>query len=559
MKIAWSCFCHYKKAQGLRGDVWHLWRDTGRLWNYAVSLTSAKTPLLIFGHNIYFDLQSSDFFYYLTLWGWTLDFVYDKGLVYILIIRKGRKCIKCISTTNYFPEKLGVVGEALGFPKGEIDFDNCTEKELVAYCKRDVSIIRKLMNNYLAFIDKHDLGKFHLAKGGQAFGSYRYRFMKTSIYPHQNKRVQKLEQAAYMGGRTECNFLGKVKGNSFVGLDVNGLYPYVMKINEFPTKLINYVEQPSLEHLSNSLKTFCVVAKVHLDTNETAYMKKHHFKAIFPLGRFQTYLCTEGLKYALKRNHIFAIEEMAVYQKVDLFSEYVDYFASLKEKYSKSKNWIMRHFAKDMLNSVYGKFAQRREVLEAAYEIDYKGYFREEVYDTIKQRNEVLTKMFNKVWFTYGSEPCPNSFVAISAHVTEYARFYLYKLMKTVGINNVLYTDTDSLKIRTKHLPKLKKFIDPYKLGMLKIEDRFKMFEIYGAKHYRTEKELRIKGVPDSAEKIGKYKYKYTSFLKQASHLRAQVTRYSITQPMIKVVEPFYDKGIVLKSGRIVPIRFNAF
>lgn len=559
LKIGWTCFCKYEKGRGLRGDIWYLWRDTKRLWTYVTQLATSKTPLFIFGHNIFFDLQVSDFFYYLTLWGWTLDFVYDKGLVYILIIRKGRKCIKCISTTNYFPAKLEEVGTFLGVPKLSIDFNKCSEKELIRYCKRDTLILRKLINHYLLFIDKHDLGKFHFAKGGQAFGAYRYRFMNKAIYPHSNEKVQELELKAYGGARTECKFLGKVKGNSFVALDVNSLYGYVMKKNEFPKKLIHYVEYPTLDMLSNALKSFCVIAKVQIDTNETAYLKHYQFKAFFPLGRFEAYLCTEGLRYALKHNHIFSIIEMAVYEKVDLFSEYVDYFAALKEKYAREKNSIMRHFAKDILNSLYGKFAQRRDVLVSEYRIDYKGYYKEQTYDTILRRTETLTKMFNKVWITYGSEFCSNSFIAISAHVTEYARFYLYKIMKQVGIDNVLYTDTDSLKIRTKHLPKLKKYIHPYKLGMLKIEDRFKEFEIYGAKYYRTEKELKIKGVPHNAKKIGKYKYQYTSFLKQSTHLRAQVTRFSITQQVVKVVKPFYNKGIVLKSGRIIPITFKAF
>ncbi|GAI45466.1 unnamed protein product, partial [marine sediment metagenome] len=265
--------------------------------------------------------------------------------------------------------------------------------------------------------------------------------------------VKDLEQAAYMGGRTECRFLGKVKGNSFVGLDVNGLYPFVMKNNLYPYHLVEYQNSANLEYLDNVLGSFAVIGKVSIDTDEPAYAVRYKHKIVFPTGRFVTYLCSEGLRYALEHKHIVGIEELAVYQKADLFSGYIDYFAKLKEQYSKEDNKIMRHFAKDMSNSLYGKFAQRRKIMEANYQIDYKGYYREEVFDTITRQTEITTKMFNRIWITYGSELCPNSFVAISAHVTEYARFYLYKLMKKVGLKNVIYTDTDSIKMLVKHLP----------------------------------------------------------------------------------------------------------
>ncbi|GAI23774.1 unnamed protein product, partial [marine sediment metagenome] len=236
-----------------------------------------------------------------------------------------------------------------------------------------------------------------------------------------------------------------------------------------------------------------------------------------------------------------------------------DYFATLKEVYDKAGNKIMRRFAKDMLNSLYGKFSQSAAVVEEQYELDCKGYYREQTYDTITGKSETITKMFNKIWVTFGSELCKNSFVAISAHVTEYARFYLYNLMKIVGVNNVLYTDTDSLKIRERDLPKLKRYIHPRKLGKLKIESKFKNFTIYGAKYYQADDEIRIKGIPDNAEKIGEYKYRYTSFLKQATHLRSKITRFYITKSVVKTVEPFYNKGIVQSDGWIKPIEFKAF
>lgn len=360
-----------------------------------------------------------------------------------------------------------------------------------------------------------------------------------------------------MGGRTECGFLGKVPGNSFVALDVNGLYPTVMQDNYYPIKLIEHYQQPSIDELRMVLEGFVAVGRVYLKTDEPAYAKRHKHKIVFPVGSFVTHLCTEGLRYALERGHLQAIEELAVYSRAKIFTDHIRYFAGLKEQYSKSKNPMGREFAKYQMNCLYGKFAQHRPLIEEEQQIDYKGYSKQETYDTVLRRTETVTKMFNKLVVTYGLELCSDSFVAIAAHVTEYARFYLWRLIQKVGVGNMLYCDTDSLKIATKHLPKLRGFIDEHKQGFLKVEDRFSDFTICGAKYYMTEHETKIKGVPDTAVKVGDYKYQYTTFLKQASHLRSEVTRYYITKPTLKEVKPHYDKGTVLEDGRIVPLIFG--
>ncbi len=338
MRLAWTCGCRYSKGSGLDSGKWRLWHESRGLCDYIVSLCTDKTPLYLFGHNIYFDLQVSDFFYYFTLWGWTLDFYYNKGLVYILVIRKGRKCIKCVSTTNYVSESLEKVGEFLGISKLKIDFDKATENELITYCQRDVFIVKEFMRFYLSFIDKHSLGKFALAKAGQAFSCYRYKFMKQSIFPHSNETVCEVENLAYMGARTECGFLGKVKGNDFYHLDVNSLYSCVMLNNKYPTKLIDFHRAVDIDNLPSILDNSCIVAKVSLSTNEPAYAVRHKGKIVFPVGNFETYVCSAGLRYALEHGHLRGICDLAIYECADIFSDYVQFFTKLKEDYSKQKN-----------------------------------------------------------------------------------------------------------------------------------------------------------------------------------------------------------------------------
>ena len=557
--LGWTCYSRYEAAKGFISNDYQFWSDTKHLCEYIQDLAVSKSILYVFGHNVFFDLQVSDFFHYFTKWGWVLEFLYDKGTTYILIIAKGDKKIKCVSTTNYFPVSLAILGGYLGIPKMRVKFGNCSRYELSKYCRRDVVIIQKAVEYYLKFIDAHNLGRFCLSRASQALVAYRYRFMTKGIYLHKEPEVQKLEMAAYAGGRVEARFLGTLPKDDYISLDINSMYPYVMTKFKMPVKLVDYQDYGSIMNLPMILKDYAVIADVLIDTSEPAYAVKRLGKLIFPIGTFRTTLCSGGLEYAYKHKHLRSIGKMSIYKKDYIFNDYVDYFIKLKQQYSKAGNKFLRELTKYFLLYLYGKFAQQKDIVIATEDITYKGYYRIETYDLVTGQTETETKLFNKKWVTFGREPAGCCFTAIAAHVTEYARFHLYKLMKKVGADNVLYCDTDSLKMLKKDIKPLKRFIHPYKLGYLKIEEEFNKFTINGAKNYQTETVKRIKGLPSSAKQIDEYTYSYLEFMKQPTHLRAQVTRYAIVQPEIKTIKPFYDKGVVLESGIIKPFTLSEF
>lgn len=557
--LGWTCYTRYSLGKGFVNDNWRLWDNTKQLCEYIQSLAVAKSVLYVFGCNIFFDLQVSDFFHYFTKWGWVLEFLYDKGATYILAIKKDNARIKCVSTTNYFPVSVEQLGKFLKLPKLDIKFDNCSRYELVSYCRRDTEIIRKAIEYYIKFIDKHELGRFSLTRASQSLTAYRYKFMDKTIYLHKDKNVQELETYAYCGGRVESRFLGKLPKARYISLDVNSMYPCVMKRYKMPVKLLDYQENMSIKDLAEILEKYAVVATVLLHTGEPAYAVKHHHKLIFPIGSFRTGVCSEGLRYAYSKGHLQAVEKIAIYQKDFIFTNYVSYFMKLKQQYSKEQNAFLREVTKYFLLYLYGKFAQQKDVLLEKEDITFDGYYRNETYDLVTGETEITTKMFNKIWRTFGREPAGCCFTAIAAHVTEYARFHLYNLMKLIGVEKVLYCDTDSLKIREQDSEPVKHLIHQYKLGYLKIEEIFEHFVINGAKDYEMETIKKIKGIPSNAEQIGDYTYSYLQFMKQPTHLRAQVTRYAIVKPEIKVVRPFYDKGQVLKDGTIIPFTLLEF
>lgn len=554
MDFAWVNYFERERDGTITRDSWELFSDSAKMWEYIFSKSYHKSTLYIFGHNVYFDLQCSGFFKYATDNGWKLKFIYDKGLTFILSLFNESRKIKIISTTNYYDFSLAKVGETLNIPKLKVDFDNDSKEYKQEYCRNDVVITREALLKYLKFIDIHNMGTYSMTKASQAMNAYRHRFMSKTIYIHKELDVIDMERRSYMGGRNEAFEIGELKNGPFLHYDINSMYPFVMAKYKYPTRLVDLINKPTTTDLYKYLNSFCVIADVNIDTNCPAYGYRHHGKMIFPRGKLKLTLPTQSLKYAIEHNHIKSVGNVAIYECDYIFKEYVEYFYKLKRQYKEENNEVYTRIVKIFLNSLYGKFGQKNSVDEISYNEENEGYYRIDNYDDVTKEYWTETEILHTNIIQRGEEEGQNSFVAIPSHVTDYARMLLWGIIDSIGYNNVLYCDTDSIKIRKKDQDKVTYKVDNYELGALSLEDTTKSFTIYGCKDYKTEKECKIKGVPKNHEKINNNTFKYKMFNRLNSHLRKQIIDHYIISSIIKTNRREYDKGIVDRSGRVHPL-----
>jgi len=558
MKLAWTCSTRYDTKGNQIKEKYRYWESTRLMWEYIFSLAHVKSTLTLFAHNAFFDLQASDFFYHAQKQGWKYAFNWEDGMTYILVVKKDNRTLRVLSSTNYFHSSLEELGKILGYPKGKVDFDTVSKKELSGYCKRDVTILKKAMEFYFTFLLDNNLGQFGMTQAAQAFRAFRHRFMKEKICIHQDTYVKSLERAAYMGGRVEAfNWREQTEG-PFVTLDVNSMYPYVMKKDFMPVQLLEVKKDVPLDRARETLERFCVVCEVELETDQPIYAVRIKNKLIFPTGCFVTYLCSEGMKEALSRGHVKKILVMAIYRRAKLFDEYIDLFYTLKSRYKREGNKGLEMMCKFFLNTLYGKFGQKRTETLKWKDRTPGQYFKEQIFDLTRGIWIIETHLLSMVIHKRSAGEAPHSCVAITAHITESARLYLWKLFEKVGFDKVMYCDTDSLKLRACDIGPLKPLMDEYRLGYLGISDKNKRLDIMGAKAYQTEDKRVMKGVPRRAKKVDTYKYEYYTFFNQATHLNKGVTRYYLTKKTVKDVTPRYDKGEITTEGKIIPFHFES-
>jgi len=503
-------------------------------------------------HNQHFDFFVLNGLQELTVRKWELKKSILENSIFVLSFRKDKSSIIFVDTLNYLRAPLSALAKAVGLYKEKPDFETIELHELSKYCKNDVEILKQWFTKFIDFCRNHDLGWFGVSTPACAFNAYRHRFMTYRIAIHANPLATQLERKAYRGARVECFRIGTFSGETFYELDINSMYPYLMKTFMLPYKLRGVSAMDSVEMLRNNLEHRAVIADVKVEVPEPAIAVKKN-KLIFPIGSFRVTLTTPELKWVLRSGKILRVYAMAFYDQAVLFREFVDEFFEMKVRAERNKNVLERELAKLFMNSLYGKFGQRVTRWELSTQLPTKESWIERYYDLTNETWVYSLVLQGKVYRKGELLESRDSFTAIPAHLTAYGRLKLFDLIQQAKRENVYYCDTDALIVNEEGFHNLENRIDPEKLGYLKLYKAEKYLEIRGCKDYTFGKKTRRKGIRENAIPVGYKRYRQDQLLKVRSILKERSVKGARRRTRIKDLSQVYDKGILREDGRVDP------
>lgn len=550
-----SCLCTCTDRDNLEySENWKSHSDSETFWDYVIQNIGDKETLHIIGSNVLFDIAATRGFTILPEYGFTHEFDATSGMTFILSLRNNSRGIKFLSCQNLVKYGVEKLGKLLGYEKGKVDFENDSEEKVREYCRRDVEIVKKAVLEYMRFCSENDLGNFAITLSSQALNAYRHRFMTGKILIHDSEYANKLERKAYYGGRAECFYIGKVKYDTVISMDINSMYPHVMKQYRYPTIYKNYLRNPDLGYVQKQLSERCIIADCDIDTDVPYYAVRLNGKTCFPVGRFTTCLCTRGLETAIKFGHLKSVRQAVEYESGSIFRDYVEYFYGLKKRYKSAQNTYWYEIVKLFLNSLYGKFGQQYSSIVEEKKCDIGKLERNYCYDLDTGEHFIEQYLCGKYKRIQGKEDSMVTFTAIAAHVTEYARFYLYHIIDLIGPENVLYCDTDSVFIPADIVSEIPGYLKGDKLGQLSIEKQMHGLTIHGCKDYEYDTEKVLKGIRKDAVQISPSEYEQGIWLSLNGLLREGIKEGYGVKKQVKKLKREYDKGIVLDTGRVEPL-----
>lgn len=557
LKLGWACYWGGPGEKDQKRLEWCFFQSREAFWSFLSEHLSPDEELYLIAHNIAFDFRIVGGFEHARQEWWQIEFLYHKGMTTLLTYQTGEGELRLLDMGNFFATSLAEIGKVVGIEKTEADFANCSFQELSDYCRNDVQILIAAWETWLGFLDEHDLGDFRQTLAAQAMSAYRHNAMSYPIKIHGDMKVCELERDAYRGGRVECFSVGNLPKEQYYQLDVNGMYCYMMSQHEYPRMLKSWPLTLNVKELAAAAKKHCVIARVILRTDVPAFPFRAQTFNLYPVGTFQTVLSTPELEFALEHCEILKVGKVAIYERAPIFRAYAEYFAELKDFYWKSGNQPFREISKKFANSLYGKFGQTNIETDLSFELPPIGPREAPYYDWRVKRWYRIYQLGHQVVFEKSGGESFNSFPAIPAHVTAYARMYLWSLIEQAGIENCFYCATDSLIVNQQGYDNLADMIDDYELGKLKVEARARELEIWGPNNFRLGDKFKSGGIKKNATRLSRDVFSQDTFLGLRGAIRGGDPDLVTVKRIEKKMHRRIKTGEVQPSGRVKPFQLR--
>jgi len=435
------------------------------------------------------------------------------------------KKIYFMDTLNHYNFGIKEQGERIGLPKLEMDTNN------PEYVKRDAEICLNHFKKYQVDINKHGAEVNYTIASSTLNGFKRNHLLRE--FKKMPDNILTMHRKAYYGGRVEIfNMVAEAKGsNKIYSYDINSLYPYVMKVNQYPI--------PDSYYVTHDIPAYGVVY-CEIEYLKNVYIpffpyRSFEGKLLFPLGRLKGWWSVVEIKYGLSEKLIKVnkVYKAIGFREVDyVFTSFVDYYYQQRLNAQAKGDKFGSDILKIYMNSLYGKFGEK---------IESKTIFT--------QDGELIESFLDKVYFP------PHTNYIMALYTTAYARILLYKGLNQVLLKGglLLYCDTDGIQYKGKEglLPVSKKLGDYKLIGVYKKAD-FLLPKTYILTDFEGNEYVRVKGVPsehrlefimkgfaeflkpirlrESLKRIDKDSFGANYWVTQTKQLKANYTKRKIIQ-----------------------------
>lgn len=447
---------------------------------------------IIYFHNLKFD--SSYILSYLLTHGysWSNKRPLKKHEFSTLISNMGQfysvtVCFGDTTTTFYDSLKLirlsvEQIAKAYGltFRKLEIDYDKPRPEGYIPtdeeweYQHADVAIMSQAL--HILFAE----GLTKITQGSNALWDYKEIIGKKNFkrwFPVLPSEIDAFCRKSYKGGATQVH---KIFANQDIGcgitLDVNSMYPWAMYEMFLPFgEPIYYTGKYRQDKLYplyiQKLSCSFELKEGYIPTiqlKHSGLFRGTDFLESSDGNIVELTLTSVDLKLFLDHYNVYNVSWISGYkfmQSKNMFKEYIDKWYAIKAQATKDGNKGLRQIAKDMMNSLSGKFGLRPEVQEKIPYYDEKLCFK---LGEVEQRDSIYVPVVSFIT-SYGRDK------ALRSAQKNYDRF--------------IYMDTDSLHLAGTELP-TNLDIDSTKLGWWDLEKVWVRGYFIRAKTYIEEESV---------------------------------------------------------------------
>lgn len=477
------------------------------LWATLDGFVGLGQEVVCWTFNLPVQLRLSAALVHLPGLGWHLETVsLEPGAAWAKFVSEGRSLVFCDlkAWTPYEWERLKNVACPMG-DRSQPDMDSATIHMRLARSKTEV--IAEAVTQIVDWIDRDELGPFRPTGSGQSYSCYRRHFLTERILAHDNDEQLRAERISMWAGRTEAWQHGNIQGGPFIELDMRTAYTRIAADSTVPTVALGAIHRPSIGSLLRQTDRYCFLSHVEVETEVPVVPASTGTHTIWPVGKFTTWIWEPELRlldtYATKVKVLTAYR----YRRAPALAGFAQMVLSVLDVPPGDLTGVPALVVKHWSRTLVGRFGLRYRSW-IPYSKD--GDMDLSLVTFIDADNETMTDMLcvgNDMLLLGELAESRDSVPQIPAWIMSECRARLWHAMVDIGLDDVVYVDTDSVIFRTRGSSARERDVTKRFQPQWALKGKYARLTIAGPRNLHVDDTRRVSGLPAEAVRMGNGKY----------------------------------------------------
>ena len=425
----WESAClgttHWTSKRNVRRDTLSHFTDPQALWAVAADWCHPGKRVVLFAHDLAYQLRISQALVHLPALGFKLERIVLERTAAWASFRNDKRTLLCCDLKSWAPTHELGHGDA----------------------KTRVILLREDVLALLDWIEREQLGPFRPTGSGQSYAAYRRRFLRHKLLVHDDAERLEVERRAMWTGRCEAWRHGTQEGGPFVEYDMRAAYLTIAGECEVPAIAAGTLRRPKLPRLIQLAERYAVLAECEITTETPVVPTLLGERTAWPVGTFKTTLWDPELLLAAGVAEKITVSRAWLYRRAPAVKEFAQYVSGVMEGLPRDHGPMAQLVAKHWSRCLVGRLGLRFREWQSFGEPPEPDLRLVTYIDTDAGQATDLLIAGHEAMILTGLTESRDSLPQIPGWVMSECRRRLWNAMSEVGLENVLYVDTDSMII----------------------------------------------------------------------------------------------------------------
>lgn len=477
--------------------------DPQELWRVVGEFTRPKTRTIVWAHNLAYDLRISRALEILPRMGWTLTAINLDGVSAWAKWTFDSRTLVMADFTSWVSVPLSRIGGWLNIEQEPLPLKPDDIPGMFKRCRQDVVILQSAVSQTLKWLEDNDLGPLQITGAGQSWAAFRRRFMTHKILVHDDQVARAAERRSIWTGRTETWRHGKYDTFPTWEFDLARAYATIARDTELPTVHVGSLPHMSVDNFRKWSASRRILSEVTVTTSQPLVPTSHDDRILFPVGTFRTTLWDCEIHLLLAHGAAVHLGISFVYTREPCLSAWASWVLSAIDPENPTVGPLQARILKQWSRALVGRFALQYRSWEDAGTSDVPELLLTRVVGPGEVKGAQLFHVGHAIKELGGMAETENALPQLTGYITSMCRVRLWELMEVAGLENVFYTDTDSLIVNAEGRENLLARIALDGAYGLTEKQRIRHLELQGPRALTVDGVRRHSGVPRRARPTG--------------------------------------------------------